>query len=182
MAEAMEAAYEVGVLTFEGKDRAESTMNTLRQAAGGRPDVDVSVVEHHPNGRFGVHVYNPQPTKGSHMAEGAVLGAALGGLLLGPFGLAAGLLGGVGVGASMQGRKKDDLELSDDFVRELKAALPPDSSAVLIVGDPDVVHELMGSVHADGVVSVLELHHPLTEAQAAVLNEALAAGKGSTDA
>ncbi|MGZ5319295.1 MAG: DUF1269 domain-containing protein [Actinomycetota bacterium] len=181
MAEAMDAAYEVGVLTFEGKDRAESTMDALRRAAGGRPDVDVSVVEHHPNGRFGVHVYNPQPTKGSHMTEGAVVGAALGGLLLGPFGLAAGLLGGVGVGATMQGRKKDDLELSDDFVRELRAALPPDSSAVLIVGDPEVVHGLMGGVHADGVVSVLELHHPLTEAQAAVLNEALTAARGSTE-
>jgi alkanesulfonate monooxygenase SsuD/methylene tetrahydromethanopterin reductase-like flavin-dependent oxidoreductase (luciferase family) len=81
----------------------------------------------------------------------------------------------------MQGREKDDLELSDDFVAELKAALPPDSSAVLIVGDPDVVHELIGSVHADGVVSVLELHHPLSEALAEVLNEALAAGEGSTD-
>ncbi len=181
MTEAMDAAYEVGVLTFEGKGRAESTMETLRQAAGGRPDVDVSVVEHHPNGRFGVHVYNPEPTKGAHMAGGAVIGAAIGGLLLGPFGLAAGLLGGVGVGASMQGRKKDDLELSDDFVLELKAALPPDSSAVIIVGDPDVVHELIGSVHAEGVVSVLELHHPLTEAQAAVLNEALAAARAPTE-
>ena len=75
MAEAMEAAYEVAVLTFEGKDRAESSMDSLRRAAGGRPDVDVSVVEHHPNGRFGVHVYNPQPTKGAHMGEGAVVGA-----------------------------------------------------------------------------------------------------------
>ena len=182
MAGAMEAAYEVGVLTFEGKDRAEATMDSLRQAAGNRSDVDVSLVEHHPNGRFGVHVYNPEPTKGSHMGEGAVVGAVLGGLLLGPFGLAAGLLGGVGVGAVMQGRKKDDLELSDDFVRELKAALPPDSSAVLIVGDPDVVHELVGSVHATGVVSTLELHHPLTEAQSAALNEALAAGQGPAGA
>ena len=179
MAGAMEAAYEVGVLTFEGKDRAEATMGALRTAAGGRSDVDVSVVEHHPNGRFGVHVYNPEATKGSHMGEGAVVGAVLGGLLLGPFGLAAGLLGGVGVGAVMQGRKKDDLELSDDFVAELKAALPPDSSAVLIVGDPDVVHELIGGVHATGVVSTLELHHPLTEAQSAALNEALAAGQAS---
>jgi uncharacterized membrane protein len=182
MAEAMEAAYEVGVLTFEGKDRAESTMESIRRAPGGRPDVDVSVLEHHPNGRFGVHVYNPEPTKGSHMAEGAFVGAAIGGLLLGPFGLAAGLLGGVGVGATMQGRKKDDLELSDDFVRELKAALPPDSSAVLIVGEPEVVHGLMGIVRAEDVVSVLELHHPLNEAQAAVLNEALAAGSDSTGA
>jgi len=31
-------------------------------------------------------------------------------------------------------------------------------------------------------VSVMELHHPLTEAQAAVLNEALATARGSTEA
>ena len=43
------------------------------------------------------------------------------------------------------------------------------------------MHELIGSVHAGGVVSVLELHHPLTEAQAAVLNEALAAGQGQSE-
>jgi uncharacterized membrane protein len=178
MSEAMDAAYEIGVLTFEGKDRAEEAVDSLRQVAAERPDVDVAVIEHHPSGRFGVHVHNPTPTKGAHMAEGGVMGAALGGLVLGPFGLVAGLLGGVGVGALMGGRHRNDLELPESFVDELKAALPPDSSAVLVIGDPETVPQLIGGVHATGAVSVMELHHPLTHEQSQVLHAALEQGQG----
>ena len=55
---AMDAAYEVGVLTFEGKDRAEATMDVLRQAAGNRSDVDV-MVEQSPLIELSIPGYTP---------------------------------------------------------------------------------------------------------------------------
>lgn len=74
----------------------------------------------------------------------------------------------------MGGANPHDLELSDDFVDRLKAALPPDSSAVLIVGEPEGVSELMGEIRSADVVTRTELHEPLTDAQVVAIRAALA--------
>jgi uncharacterized membrane protein len=88
--------------------------------------------------------------------------------------LVAGILGGAAVGASAGGANPHDLALSDDFVERLKAALPPDSSAVVIVGEPEGVGELMGEIRgAGGVVTKTELHEPLSDAQVAAIRSAL---------
>lgn len=173
----MGAAYEIGVVTFQGSDAAERLVGSLRDAGAVGMTNEVGIVEHHASGRFGVHSYTTEHTRGRHVGEGAVVGAMAGALVLGPFGLVAGLLGGSLVGASLPGAKPHDLELSDAFVSRLKEALPNDSSAVLIVGEPETVEQLMGEIRSRGAVSTLELHEPLSDAQVEAVRTALEHGQ-----
>jgi len=98
MGSPMSAAYEVGVVTFEGYDAAEHLVESLRQRGAVGVTNEVAIVEHHASGRFSVHSYTAEHTRGRKAAEGAVVGALGGALLFGPFGLVAGLLGGGLVG------------------------------------------------------------------------------------
>jgi uncharacterized membrane protein len=169
----MFAAYEVGVATFEGSEAAERVVESLRQRGAVGVSNEVAIVEHHPSGRFSIHAYTAEHTRGRKAGEGAVIGALGGALLFGPFGLVAGLIGGAAVGASAGGADPHDLGLSDDFVDRLKSALPPDSSAVVIVGEPEGVGELMGDIRSADVVTRTELHQPLSDAQVAAVRAAL---------
>jgi len=173
MGSPMSAAYEVGVVTFVGSDAAERLVESLRQRGAVGVSNEVGIVEHQASGRFSVHAYTAEHTRGQKAGEGAVIGALGGALLFGPFGLVAGLLGGAAVGASAGGADPHDLGLSDDFVDRLKAALPPDSSAVVIVGEPEGVGELMGEIRSADVVTRTELHEPLSDAQIAAVRAAL---------
>ena len=173
MEPALSPAYEVGVVTFEGSDAAEGLVESLRERGAVGVSNEVGIVEHHASGRFSVHAYTAEQTRGRKAGEGAVIGALGGALLFGPFGLVAGILGGAAVGASAGGADPHDLGLSDDFVDRLKAALPPGSSAVVIVGEPEGVGQLMGDIRSADVVSRTELHEPLTDAQVAAVRAAL---------
>jgi len=73
----------------------------------------------------------------------------------------------------MRGANPHDLELSERFVDQLKASLPPDSSAVLVVGEPEGVEELMGEIRSADIVTRTELHEPLSDAQVAAIRTAL---------
>ena len=169
----MSAAYEIGVITFEGSDAAERLVESLRERGVVGMSNEVGIVEHHGSGSYSVHSYTAEHTRGRKVGEGALVGALGGALLFGPFGLLVGIFGGGLVGASMGGADPHDLELSDEFVDQLKAALPPNSSAVLIVGEPDGVGELMGEIRSSDAVSKAELHEPLTDAQVSALRAAL---------
>ena len=174
MGDPMSAAYEVGVVTFDGTDAAEHLVGSLRDRGAVGISNEVGIVEHQASGRFSVHSYTAEHTRGRKAGEGALIGALGGALLFGPFGLVAGILGGAAVGASAGGANPHDLALSDDFVERLKASLPPDSSAVVIVGEPEGVGELMGEIRgAGGVVTKTELHEPLSDAQVAAIRSAL---------
>ena len=172
----MSPAYEVGVLTFEGHQAAERLVMSLREAGVVSKGNEVAILEHAPNGRFSVHSYEAEGSVASHVAGGAIVGGLLTSLLLGPFGLMAGLIGGGLVGASMGGSHPHDLEMSQEFTARLKASLPRDSSAVLIVGDPEVVSELMGHIRSDAVTKI-EIHEPLTDAQVQTIKQALETAK-----
>ena len=169
----MGPAYEIGVVTFQGSTAAESLVASLRERGAVGTSNEVGIIEHHASGRYSVHSYTAEHTRGHHAGAGALVGALAGALLMGPFGLLAGLFGGGLVGASMGGAKAHDLELSDAFTRRLKEALPPDSSAVLVVGEPDTVEQLMGEIHSSDAVSTMELREPLTDAQVAAVQQAL---------
>jgi uncharacterized membrane protein len=169
----MSPAYEVGVLTFEGHGSAERLVRSLRQAGTVHKGTEVAILEHTEGGRFSVHSYEEEATVGQHVAGGAIVGGLLTSLLLGPFGLVAGLLGGGLVGASMGGSHPHELGMSPEFTSKLKAALPRDSSAVLVVGDPEEVSELMGHVRATDVVTKIEIHEPLTQSQTEAIRQAL---------
>jgi uncharacterized membrane protein len=174
----MSSVFEVGFLSFSDEDAATALAEQLRAGGATHKVNDVSVLEHKASGKFSVHAYSDERTKGQGVAGGAVVGSLVGALLLGPFGLLAGLVGGAAVGATVQGRDPRDLELNDEFVAELRASLPPGSSGLLIVGEPEPVEELMGSVHASGVVVAKAIRHPLTDAQAAAINAAIVNQQG----
>ena len=170
---AMSPIFEVGVVAFADPDAAGRVVDGLRQMGATRLVNDLSVMEHHANGRFSVHAYSEQTSRGAKMGAGAVVGTLAGALLLGPFGIVVGLVGGGAVGASLGGRNPHDLGLSETFVDELRASLPPGSSAVLIAGEPDQVDELMGHVRNTGAVVAKELREPLTDAQAKAMRDAI---------
>jgi len=170
---AMSPVFEVGVVAFADTDAAGRVVDGLREMGAERLVNDISILEHHANGRFSVHAYSRETSRGAKMGAGAVVGTLAGALLLGPFGMILGLVGGGAVGASLGGRNPHDLGLSDAFVGELRESLPPGSSAVLIAGEPDQVDELMGHVRNTGAVIAKELREPLTDAQAKAMREAI---------
>jgi uncharacterized membrane protein len=170
---AMRPAFEIGVVAFADTDSADRVVDGLRAMNATHLVNDVSLIEHHANGRFSVHAYSQETSRGANMGAGAVIGTMVGALLLGPFGLLVGLIGGGAVGASMGGRNTHDLGLSDTFVKELRDSLPPGSSAVLIAGEPEQVEELMGHVRKTGAVVAKELREPLTDEQAAAIRQAI---------
>jgi uncharacterized membrane protein len=171
----MSSVFEVGFLSFPDEDSAARVAESLGEGGATHKVNDVSVLEHKRSGSFSIHAYSDERTKSEGIAGGAVVGSLVGALLLGPFGLLAGLVGGAAVGATIQGRDPHDLELDDDFVNELRASLPPGSSGLLIVGEPEPVEGLMGNVHSSGVVVAKAIRHPLSEAQAAAINAAIVA-------
>ncbi len=176
MSGAMGAAYEIGVITFSDPQAAERLVSSLRDRGAIGMTNEVGIVEHHPGGRFSVHSYSAQHTRGRNVAEGALVGALAGALVLGPFGLIAGIFGGGLVGGSLGGVPAHDLQLSDAFVDRLKEALPPGSSAVLVVGDPETVDQLVHEIHSVDAVTTAELREPLSDAQVEAVRAALAGG------
>jgi uncharacterized membrane protein len=173
MTPAMSPGYAVGVVTFEGATAAEGVVKGLTQVGDLNMVNDMAVLEHHADGKFSVNTFSDRPSVGQHAATGAAIGVAAGALLFGPIGLLAGLAGGAGVGASMGGDHRHELLLSPEFIQSLHDALPPDSSALLVIGEPDPVGEVIAQVRSKDVVSRKEFTHALTEAQSKVIYDAL---------
>jgi len=176
MSTPMSPAYEIGVVTFADAEAAERLVSSLRERGAVGMTNEVGIVEHRADGRFSVHSYTAQHTRGRNVAEGALVGALAGTLVLGPFGLVAGLLGGGLVGASFGGAPTHDLQVGDAFVQQLKGALPPGSSAVVVVGEPETVDQLVQEIHSSDAVTKMELREPLTDAQVGAVRAALEAG------
>ena len=172
--------FEVGVITFSNVEAADRVVGGLRKRGATHLVNQVATLEHHPSGKFSVHSYSDETSRGAHVGIGAAVGGLVG-LLFGPFGLLIGVLGGGAVGASMQGPDAHDLGLDPTFVERLKESLPPDSSAVLIMGEPAIVDELVGEVHATDQVSTNEFRQALSEEQAANLRKAIEGSQGGAE-
>jgi len=172
----MSDIFEVGVITFDNQDAADRVVGGLRKRGATHIVNDVAVLEHHESGRFSTHSYSVESSRGERTGTGAVVGAFVG-ALFGPVGLFVGLVGGGAVGAATGGRHAHELGLSDEFVASLRESLPPGSSAVVIIGEPDRVNELVHEVHATDAVTTNELRHPLSEDQAKAIRAAIESGK-----
>src|ERR1700751_1426539 len=105
-------AYEVGVIVFADTDTGDRVVEGLREVGATHLVNDISILEHHENGRFSVDDYAQGATKGTKVGAGAIIGSVAGAIVLGPFGLLAGLIGGGVVGATLGGRNPHDLGLS----------------------------------------------------------------------
>ena len=170
---AMSPVFEVGFLAFEGTEAADRVVGSLRKAGATHLVNDVAVLEHHASGKFSLHAYSDETTRGSKVVGGIAIGSLTGALLLGPLGFLAGALGGGLVGSTLGGRDPHDLGLSDEFMAGIREALPPDSSAVLVLGEPEVVRQLVGEVRSGDIAVRKEIRHPLTGEQAESIRTAL---------
>ena len=135
---------EVGIATFSGIHAAE---HAFAEARDGEPGAgwlgDAAFVEVHRRDRIVVRgtvlghyvdVDGLGDVIGPDTAAGAVTGAVAG-LLLGPPGLAAGLVGGATAGGAVEASQSTDPQgPAFDAIRE---HVPDGSSAVVVVADPE---------------------------------------------
>ena len=175
----MEPAFEVGLLAFDGEDSAERVLEAFRErGAIGRLVPEFAVLEHHPSGKFSVHDYTAEATRGSRTGLGAAAGGLIG-LLFGPVGVLVGVAGGGLVGYSMGGSDPKEVGISDEFLRTIEDALPPGSSALLVIGDGEAVGQLIAEVRSSEVVIRTEVRRPLSESQTQQVREAFSRRSGS---
>jgi hypothetical protein len=73
----------------------------------------------------------------------------------------------------MLARDPHQLEVSDAFVQRVRDALPPDSSAVVIIGEGEAVGQFVGKIRASEAKTVSEIREPLTDQQVAAIRKAL---------
>jgi uncharacterized membrane protein len=168
----MEPIFEIGFVSFDDTDVAVRVLDGLRARGAGHLVNEVAALEHHRSGRFSVHSYAAGPTVGEHMAVGAAVGGLVG-MLIGPFGVVLGAAGGTAVGASFGGRHPREIGLDDEFIATLKASLPPGTSAVIVMGEPETVDQLVHEISSSDVVTRDEFRHPLTEEQSRTIRGAL---------
>jgi uncharacterized membrane protein len=169
----MSPAFEVGFLAFDGTDAADRVIGGLRERGATHLVNDIAVLEHHASGRFSLHAYSDESTRGTKVAGGVALGSLTAALLLGPLGFLAGALGGGLVGWTLGGRDPHDIGLSEEFMDGIRDALPPDSSAVLVLGEPEVVNQLVGEIRSASTAVKTEIRHPLTAEQSAAIRAAI---------
>lgn len=168
----MEPIFEIGFVSFDETDVAVRVLDGLRDRGAGHLVNEVAALEHHRSGRFSIHSYAAGPTVGEHMAVGAAVGGLVG-MLLGPLGLMMGAVGGTAVGASLGGRHPHEIGLDDEFVATLKVGLPPGTSAVVVMGEPETVDQLVNEISSSDVVTRNEFRHPLTQEQSRTIRETL---------
>ena len=62
-------AYEVGVIVFADTDTGDRVVEGLREVGATHLVNDISILEHHENGRFSVHDYAQGATKGTKVGK-----------------------------------------------------------------------------------------------------------------
>jgi uncharacterized membrane protein len=172
---------DVAVAQFDGEGTAVRRYAVAREGPGGDPawTHKVGFVEHHRNGRlllrgtFAGHYLDVDESdrvsqKGA--GEGAVAGGLVG-ALLGPAGIALGLTLGAVVGS--QAGKASEVEAEPEALAEqLRAAVPRSSSAIVLIGDPPDVDEMVAALDA-GAQGISR--QTLTPEQQAALEASLSA-------
>lgn len=170
-----EEGFQVGIVTFEGSGRARRLGDNLVQSGSLDQLDEVGIIEHHQGVGYKTHVLAVGATKGAHITGGALIGGLVGSFL-GPAGFAIGAAVGGATGAATGGRDPRKTSLSDEFIGRIKAALPEDTSAVLVIGPPETVEQTMGKIRSADAVSKGEIREALTDEQVASLRAALEAG------
>ena len=164
------------VFGFDGIHTADEVLNKLRSLQKGHLiDLeDACVVEREADGK--VHVKQAVNLTALGAAQGGTMGALWGGLVgllfLNPLaGMALGAMAGAGAGA-ISGSLAD-YGINDDFVKQLGATIPTDSSALFV---------LIKQVTEDKVIPEIEPYKPrvlktsLSNEDEAKLKDAIAKG------
>jgi uncharacterized membrane protein len=179
---------EVVVLRFEKESGAVERFARARDATPRweeqpRWTRDVGFVERHHSGRlllrgsFAGH-YVDFDENDEFSRKGAGEGAAAGGLigvLGGPPGIAVGLLAGGLLGGNLATPDEREAE-PEAFVERLRDALPPESSALVMIAAADEVDELVAAI-GDGASDTLR--RALDAEQTAAVEAALSAAPPS---
>jgi len=166
------------LMVFDHPEGAEQAYARAPGAVGGVAWAqEIAFVEHHRRNRIVVRgtfagryvdADDEQEFIGSRTAEGAVAGGAVG-LLFGPAGLAAGLVGGGMVGGVSQERSAPHLRSA--FFDAVRGDVPEGSSALVMLAAPAHVDAMAAAL--DGHRSRLQRHH-LSADQARALQDAVA--------
>jgi uncharacterized membrane protein len=175
----MEASgLDLALMVFKHTEGAERAYANVLGRAGPAPWAqEVACVEHHRHdriivrgefaGRY-VDADDDEAFLGRKTVEGALTGAVAG-VVFGPPGFAAGLVGG-GIAGSVS-EETSGPKLRSAFFDEVRADVPEGSSAVMLLAAPD---------HVDAMVAALEpehgtiVRHHLTADAAQALEDAVA--------
>jgi uncharacterized membrane protein len=170
---------DLALMIFDHVEDAERAYAHVRGAAAVAPWVEeIAFVEHHRHdrivvrGTFGgryVDVDEEGDLIGKRTAEGAITGA-IAGVLFGPAGIAVGLVAG-GTAGGLDEATHDIAHLQDAFIDDVRAEVPPKSSAVLLLASPEHVDAMVAAF--DGQGGRLVRHH-LSPEEAQALEAAVA--------
>ncbi len=168
------------VARFEGEGDAVKRYAAAKERSSrdARWTQKVGFVERHHNGRllvrgtFAGHYLDVDES--DHVAQkGAGEGAVVGGLvgaLLGPPGIALGLLLG-GLAGAQVGEPSDTEAEPGELAEQLRSAVPPSSSAIVLIADSADADEMLTALGEDAGAVVRQT---LTDDQTAALEASLA--------
>jgi uncharacterized membrane protein len=159
---------EVIAIGFDGAHGAERVLSDLRAKRDDPWLSEVSIIEHHKDGRYSVKAKDPD-LDDSDAGKGAAIGG-LTGLLIGAIGGPLGLVFWSGVGAltgGAIGAGKDSAFLP--LVDDLKARIGPGASVLVLAAETPAIDGLEAAVNAD---ENDVLRRPLTNDQAKELADA----------
>lgn len=161
---------EMAAVAFDGAHTAERELSALRTARDDPWLTEVAVLERHTGGRFSMKATSPDYGDEDHAGAGLAIGGGTGlllGMIAGPLGLlfwgTMGAVTGGALGASEQAGAFDPL------VEPVKAALPHNSSALILVAENATAEELVSAV---GARSRQVLRQDLTDEQVEQLKQA----------
>lgn len=175
---------ELAVARFDGENSAVESYTRARDAVPYRASAarpawtrDVGFVERHKSGRllmrgtFAGHYLDVDEGDALSQrggAEGAVTGGLIG-VLAGPPGIAVGLIVGAIVGSHLA--KPDEVEEEPELLaKRIRDAVPPSSSALVMIAPPAEVDELIGAI-GDEAASVTR--RPLTDDEVEMIEASL---------
>jgi uncharacterized membrane protein len=169
---------ELAVVRFEGLGGAESEYGTVHKRVGDAPwTQEVAFLEHHHKDRISLlgtvagHYVSADET--DHLSEaGAVVGGLVGALLwvaLGPAGMAAGFASGGTLGAELGTADETEAE-PVALMDALHSAVPKGSSAIVLLGEPSHVDDMLAALGEAGDAVV---RRTLSDAELAAIEEAL---------
>jgi uncharacterized membrane protein len=148
---------DLALVAYDTTTGAEKAYADARENVGDAPWLhEVAFVEYHKRGRivmrgtFAGHYVDIEDEAdpiGRDTAIGALTGAIVG-LVFGPPGFAAGLVGGGAVGGLVEGRHVE--ELHGAFFDEVRADVPEGSSALVLLAAPDHVDAMLEALEDTG--------------------------------
>jgi uncharacterized membrane protein len=161
---------EMAAVVFDGSSTAEKELSSLRLSRLDPWLTEVAVLERHETGRFSMKATSPDYGDEGHVGAGIAIGGGTGvliGLIGGPLGLlfwgAMGAIAGGVIGDTGSAGPFDPL------VEQVKDALSPGCSALILVAEHATAQELVTAAGADARQVI---RRDLTDEQVKLLTQA----------